>query len=185
MSKSFRKCHIKFSFPLGVVKDYRKNGIASFLLDNLVAHLTNPADKTSDVKVLYLHVLTTNNSAISFYENRGFRAHTFLPCYYLINGRRKDGFTYVLYLNGGHPSWRLGRLCQELRPASHLVGQPPQPMVSNQNHCQKSGRVRPAARPLEQNQANRPQQCCRRILVAAVAANSHMIALNLFFSYLL
>ena len=60
-----------------------------------------------DVKGVYLHVLTTNNAAISFYEHRGFRPHLFLPYYYAIGGRRRDGFTYVLYLNGGHPPWNL------------------------------------------------------------------------------
>lgn len=56
---------------------------------------------------VYLHVLTTNNAAITFYEHRGFRPHLFLPYYYAIGGRRRDGFTYVLYLNGGHPPWSL------------------------------------------------------------------------------
>ena len=126
------------------MKQFRKNGIASFLLDNLVAHLTNPYNDppTDDVRALYLHVLTTNSQAIAFYEHRGFRAHLFLPYYYaikgnnicletlipmdinlkvkyddpvpkysmpyfLFSGRRRDGFTYVLYLNGGHPPWSL------------------------------------------------------------------------------
>lgn len=36
-----------------------------------------------------------------------FRMHTFLPYYYSIKGYCKDGFTYVLYINGGHPPWTL------------------------------------------------------------------------------
>ena len=31
--------------------------------------------------------------------------HSFLPYYYAIKGKRKDGYTHVLYLNGGHPTW--------------------------------------------------------------------------------
>lgn len=31
--------------------------------------------------------------------------HSFLPCYYAIKGKRKDGYTHVLYLNGGHATW--------------------------------------------------------------------------------
>ena len=99
----------------GVVKELRKQGIASFLLENLIAHLTS-GDNYCTVKAVYLHVLTTNNAAISFYEHRGFRPHLFLPYYYAIGGSRRDGFTYVLYLNGGHPPWRLldyvGHCCQ-------------------------------------------------------------------------
>ena len=36
---------------------------------------------------------------------RGFQVHSFLPYYYAIKGKRKDGYTHVLYLNGGHPTW--------------------------------------------------------------------------------
>merc|ERR1712243_318140 len=63
------------------------------------------SEQFSQVKALYLHVLTTNTQAISFYEHRGFQVHSFLPYYYAIKGKRKDGFTHVLYLNGGHPTW--------------------------------------------------------------------------------
>ncbi len=50
-------------------------------------------------------MLVRQYQAIDFYENRGFRFHLFLPCYYNIKGKRKDGHTYVLYVNGGHPPW--------------------------------------------------------------------------------
>ena len=96
---------IGYILSLGVVKEYRQNGIASFMLENLIAHLTSSDNQ--DVKAMYLHVLTTNSKAISFYEHRGFRPHLFLPYYYAIKGKRKDGFTYVLYINGGHPPWSL------------------------------------------------------------------------------
>ena len=35
------------------------------------------------------------------------RLHSFLPYYYSVDGKCKDGFTYVLYINGGHPPWGL------------------------------------------------------------------------------
>jgi len=94
---------VGYILSLGVCESYRKQGIASLLLENLISHLTS--DAFIGVKALYLHVLTTNSQAIIFYEHRGFVAHSFLPYYYSIKGKRKDGFTYVLYLNGGHPTW--------------------------------------------------------------------------------
>lgn len=36
-----------------------------------------------------------------------FTLHSFLPYYYNIRGKGKDGFTYVTYINGGHPPWTL------------------------------------------------------------------------------
>ena len=52
----------------GVCEEYRNQGIAGLLLENLIAHLTSETFQV--VKALYLHVLTTNSQAISFYEHR-------------------------------------------------------------------------------------------------------------------
>lgn len=35
------------------------------------------------------------------------RLHSFHPYYYMINGINKDGFAYVLYINGGHQQWMI------------------------------------------------------------------------------
>ncbi|KAG7252640.1 hypothetical protein CRUP_001994, partial [Coryphaenoides rupestris] len=77
----------------------------SLLLDSLKEHISTTAQ--DHCKAVYLHVLTTNSNAIHFYENRDFRQHHYLPYYYSIRGVLKDGFTYVLYINGGHPPWTI------------------------------------------------------------------------------
>lgn len=79
--------------------------LGSLLLDSLKEHISTTAQ--DHCKAIYLHVLTTNNTAIHFYENRDFRQHHYLPYYYSIRGVLKDGFTYVLYINGGHPPWTI------------------------------------------------------------------------------
>ncbi|RWS14161.1 hypothetical protein B4U79_07773 [Dinothrombium tinctorium] len=106
LSKQFSKLTpVAYILTLGVVKEYRRNGIATLLLDNLIDHLTNTA---KDTKAVYLHVLTTNIVAIRFYEKRQFRKHLCLPLYYYIDGEGwKDGYSYVLYINGGQPPWIL------------------------------------------------------------------------------
>ncbi|XP_066257723.1 N-alpha-acetyltransferase 60 isoform X2 [Euwallacea similis] len=104
LAKSFSDCDIAYILSLGVLKEYRRNGIATLLLDSLLKNLTTPERKK--VKAAFLHVLTTNSAAIRFYEKRKFKLHTFLPYYYSIKGRCKDGFMYVLYLNEGHPPWK-------------------------------------------------------------------------------
>lgn len=124
-----KECDVAYILSLGVHKKYRRNGIGSLLLDALINYLTT-SEKTK-VKSIFLHVLTTNQPAILFYEKRRydkfdsfwsvqftknnrfkfihfrFRMHTFLPYYYSIKGYCKDGFSYVLYVNGGHPPWTL------------------------------------------------------------------------------
>ncbi|XP_054285891.1 N-alpha-acetyltransferase 60 isoform X1 [Macrosteles quadrilineatus] len=104
LASSFgRSCCVGYILSLGVSEKHRRNGIASLLLENLVSHLTAP--ENCDCKAIFLHVLTANSTAIHFYEHRHFRLHSFLPYYYSIKGKSKDGFTYVLYINGGHPPW--------------------------------------------------------------------------------
>ncbi|KAL6476197.1 hypothetical protein MHYP_G00146960 [Metynnis hypsauchen] len=96
---------VAYILSLGVVKEFRKHGIGSLLLDSLKDHISTTAQ--DHCKAIYLHVLTTNLTAIHFYENRDFKQHHYLPYYYSIRGVLKDGFTYVLYINGGHPPWTI------------------------------------------------------------------------------
>ncbi|XP_053675484.1 N-alpha-acetyltransferase 60 isoform X1 [Anopheles nili] len=100
-----REAEIGYILSLGVHRKYRQNGIGSLLLDSLINHLTTA--ERHKVKAIFLHVLTTNRTAILFYERRGFVLHSFLPYYYSIRGKCKDGFTYVSYINGGHSPWSL------------------------------------------------------------------------------
>ncbi|XP_071963802.1 N-alpha-acetyltransferase 60-like [Antedon mediterranea] len=94
---------VTYILSLGVVKEYRRRGIASALLTNLLSHLST--SERSTVKATYLHVLASNTTAIRFYERHNFRRHEYLPNYYAIKGLAKDGFSYVLYINGGQPPW--------------------------------------------------------------------------------
>lgn len=59
---------IGYILSLGVHKKYRRNGIGSLLLDSLIKHLTTV--ERYKVKALFLHVLTTNQPAILFYESK-------------------------------------------------------------------------------------------------------------------
>lgn len=101
---------VAYILSLGVSCQFRCQGVGSLLLDNLLSHLT--AKDHSTCKAVFLHVLSSNVRAIQFYEKRNFTRHSFLPFYYSIQGKLKDGFSYVLYLNGGHPPWNI---CNSLK----------------------------------------------------------------------
>lgn len=69
LAKTFLKtADVGYILSLGVSKQYRRNGVASLLLDSLILHLTTAERKR--VKAVFLHVLTTNSAAIMFYEHR-------------------------------------------------------------------------------------------------------------------
>lgn len=96
---SMEDCDVGYILSLGVHKKFRRKGIGSLLLDTFIHHIT--ASDKQKIKALFLHVLTTNQTAIIFYERRNFRYHSFLPYYYSIRGRSRDAFLYVSYINGG------------------------------------------------------------------------------------
>nr|XP_048297440.1 N-alpha-acetyltransferase 60-like [Myodes glareolus] len=93
---------VAYSLRLGGVKELRKHNIGSLLLESLKDHISTTGQE--HCKAINLHVLTTSNTV---YENRDFKQHLHLPYYYSIRGVLKDGFTYVLYINGGHRPWTI------------------------------------------------------------------------------
>lgn len=99
LPRSMSDCKVGYILSLGVHKHFRRKGIGSLLLDTFLRHIT--ATDRNTVKALFLHVLTSNQAAIIFYEKRNFKYHSFLPYYYSIHGRSRDAFLYVSYINGG------------------------------------------------------------------------------------
>jgi ribosomal protein S18 acetylase RimI-like enzyme len=96
--------HRKFSYTtsvcyiliLGVVKEYRRQGLASILLENLL----NKLYKYETCKAIYLHVLYSNKQAIEFYQSKLFQYRIHLPYYYLIQGEHLDAYCFARYING-------------------------------------------------------------------------------------
>lgn len=103
---------------LGASKEYRRKGVASFLLDTFLQHVREAENVYC--KAVYLHVLSTNISAVLFYERQTFKRHKLLPMYYAINGTRMDGYCYVCYVNDGCPPVTFSDM---LKKASSCFGQ--------------------------------------------------------------
>uniref|UniRef100_A0A915ISP8 N-alpha-acetyltransferase 60 n=1 Tax=Romanomermis culicivorax TaxID=13658 RepID=A0A915ISP8_ROMCU len=80
LSKSFpANTPVCYILSLGVDKAWRRRGIASILLDQLLAYVKNTSNygmtgnSACQIKAVYLHVLVSNMEAISFYERRKFK----------------------------------------------------------------------------------------------------------------
>lgn len=63
-----RNSSLAYILSLGVHRKYRRNGIATNLLETFMDHLQNSSEQNSKIKSIFLHVLTTNQPAIVFYE---------------------------------------------------------------------------------------------------------------------
>ncbi|CAF0975260.1 unnamed protein product [Rotaria sp. Silwood1] len=111
--------HKKFSLTtsvcyiliLGVVKEYRRLGLASILLENLL----NTLYKYDTCKAIYLHVLYSNVQAIQFYESKLFQYRLHLPCYYLIKNEYLDAYCFARYINGGYPPFTFSDFLSNVR----------------------------------------------------------------------
>jgi len=110
LAKSFAaNTRVAYILSLGVLPEYRRRGLAGRLLDHLLHYLTSTV--TGDAKAVYLHVLCENATAIRFYERRRFRRHAVLVHYYRIDDVPCNGYTYVLYVNGGEAPFSLHEWC--------------------------------------------------------------------------
>ena len=70
-TRMYSNCHVGYILSLGVCASFRKQGVASLLLDSFLTHVTQVENQIC--KAIYLHVLTMNSAAIRFYEKHYFR----------------------------------------------------------------------------------------------------------------
>lgn len=103
---------------LGVKKEYRRQGLAGILLENLLNHLY----KHQICKAIYLHVLHSNKQAIEFYQSKLFQYRTHLPYYYIIKGEHQDAYCFARYINGKWVDLNFKFVCLLF---SYLGGYPP------------------------------------------------------------
>lgn len=82
-----------YVLTIGVSVEYRRCGLASRLIRHLLSHAAT--DPSGRCRCVYLHVLTSNDSAIRFYESHGFNQHKLLKDYYEIADAKRDAFTYT------------------------------------------------------------------------------------------
>lgn len=63
--------------------------------------LLSDALNRKNIRTVYLHVESSNNTAITFYECKGFSYFTTIHGYYHFESTAANGVVYVLFINGG------------------------------------------------------------------------------------
>lgn len=88
-----------YILTLGVIKSYRNLGIASSLIHRVLDY----ASTIPTCRAVYLHVISYNVNAISFYKKNSFRCLQKLQNFYYISEHHFDAYLYIYYVNGGRP----------------------------------------------------------------------------------
>lgn len=91
-------CHprIFYIMTLGTAIEHRNLGIGAALVQRAVHH----AEQDEKCGAVYLHVITYNQAAISFYEKLDFVLVKEIEDYYYIDGQHFNCYVYAKYLNG-------------------------------------------------------------------------------------
>jgi ribosomal protein S18 acetylase RimI-like enzyme len=85
-----------YIMTLGTATDYRHFGLGTALVQICIDEVQDDPQ----YGVLYLHVITVNESAIRFYERLGFWRVQEIPDYYTIDGQNYNCYLYAKYFHG-------------------------------------------------------------------------------------
>ncbi|KAK1326885.1 hypothetical protein QJS10_CPA01g02944 [Acorus calamus] len=86
-----------YILTLGVVKPYRNHGIATTLVREVIKY----ASSIPACRAVYLHVISYNDPAISFYQKMLFKCVRRISNFYYIKGQHYDSYLFIYYVNGG------------------------------------------------------------------------------------
>ena len=96
LSDPSRHKRMFYIMTLGTVKEFRKLGLATLLLQKIM----DMVQEDRECGTLYLHVITFNVAAIRFYEKLGFYRVKEMKNYYCIDGQNYNCYVYAKYYHG-------------------------------------------------------------------------------------
>uniref|UniRef100_A0A7S2GZ31 N-alpha-acetyltransferase 60 n=1 Tax=Octactis speculum TaxID=3111310 RepID=A0A7S2GZ31_9STRA len=84
---------VLYILTLGTASRYRRQGVAKTLVQRCISY----AQSVHDCAAVYLHVITYNTAAISFYKDNGFQCLREIADYYLIDQMKYNCYLYIHY----------------------------------------------------------------------------------------
>ena len=94
----FKPLKSLYIMTIGVINEFRKHGIASFLVKHAIER-TQESERNT-LKYVYLHVVEYNYAAQHFYDKNKFVLVKTKRKHYHIEGKYYDAHVYILFLNG-------------------------------------------------------------------------------------
>ena len=85
-----------YIMTLGSSETFRGQGLGT----KLMRECMNIVEQVQDCGIIYLHVITYNQTAIRFYERLGFYRIEEIPNYYSIDDKNYNCYLYAKYING-------------------------------------------------------------------------------------
>ena len=96
LSDQERYRRLFYIMTLGTTSEYRQVGLGTAMMQKCIEEVV----RDPMCGVLYLHVITLNDSAIRFYERLGFWRVQEIPDYYTIDGENYNCYLYAKYFHG-------------------------------------------------------------------------------------
>jgi|LauGreSBDMM110SN_4_FD.fasta_scaffold121000_1 ribosomal protein S18 acetylase RimI-like enzyme len=147
---------ILYILTLGCKHEYRRHGLASILIDNVISY----GNTNKYCGAVYLHVIHYNQAAIKFYEKNNFQYFQSIENFYTISNMPYKAYLYVYYLYDYHaPLHRtimlrtqqtlsigfniLYSFFEFIRPASilHIFGFVSSRLTTNDNNTDKNDKL--------------------------------------------
>mmetsp|Transcript_36923 Transcript_36923/g.89670 ORF Transcript_36923/g.89670 Transcript_36923/m.89670 type:complete len:365 (-) Transcript_36923:1519-2613(-) len=137
-----------YIMTLGTVEKVRKQGLATTMIEECMQQVV---ENDPACGALYLHVITSNTSAIRFYERLEFWRVQEIEDYYTIDGKKYNCYLYARYFNGnrGH----LGPVKAFTGWISSIWNKAFQPRRTRQHHNWQNRKI--ARKDMTQNNGNK------------------------------
>ena len=131
-----------YIMTLGTIERYRGAGLATALVEKCIDDLISRDEQCG---ALYLHVIISNVSAISFYEKLGFWRVKQIKDYYTIGEEKHDCFLYSKYFHGNRGHLNVFNIMSRWLSSiwTQVVTEPIHYILGDGNHHQNSNHRHP------------------------------------------